>query len=297
MRRFIYNTGPVFPHEGSGGGSGPTPNLEQVTTAGNVTDQPVIIKNVFVVTDPGQTKGLNINGATKQVVFFENSGTDQFVQLVTSLLGSGLHSVSWRPISGVPALLSDIPAPPATPNLEQVTTAGATTDQEIRVTDGTHGFINLNPWDGNSIVVGANGISDGIEFGSSQTGPLSPGPFFIMYAASGSRVLAFKSLDLPTTPTGTNILNFRNRTATVAYLSDLPHGTFAAATFTGTTITIPHGQPFTPAFATITAKNAATAGALVGGYFLSYNATNIVVTLLVSVAVAIAISIDWSALA
>ena len=94
-------------------------------------------------------------------------------------------------------------------------------------------------------------------------------------------------------------INFRSiatGTNQVAYLSDLPHGNFTAGAFTGVTITIPHGLGYTPTFATIVAKNTATASALMGGYYIAYGAANIVVTLLVNVAVPIALNVDWSAL-
>lgn len=69
-----------------------------------------------------------------------------------------------------------------------------------------------------------------------------------------------------------------------------------------TVVTIPHslvsfgGLNLTPTWASITAKNAATATLLVGGYYLTYDATNIYVNLLVATVGTPAINIDWNAI-
>lgn len=124
------------------------------------------------------------------------------------------------------------------------------------------------------------------------------GSTMILYYRSGADAMFFTGKDIFGTSrqTGINFRSIGTQTNDVAYLSDLPHGNFTIGTFVGVTITIPHGLPNTPTFATIVAKNAASATALVGGYYLTYDSANIVVTLLVNVAVAIALNLDWSAL-
>ncbi len=65
---------------------------------------------------------------------------------------------------------------------------------------------------------------------------------------------------------------------------------------------IPHGLlnfqaiPLTPTWASITAKNTDTANLLVGGYFLSYDNTNITIHLSVATVGTPAIDIDWNAI-
>ena len=87
-------------------------------------------------------------------------------------------------------------------------------------------------------------------------------------------------------------------TQVVAYLTDLPHGNYANGSFTGATITIPHGLGYTPTFASVSPKNADTGHALIAGagYYLTYTSSNIVITLSTTVVVAISLNIDWSAL-
>lgn len=59
---------------------------------------------------------------------------------------------------------------------------------------------------------------------------------------------------------------------------------------------IPHGLPFTPSFASISAKNSPTATLLAGGYYLAYDDTNIGVILTVATIGTPNLSIDWFAL-
>ncbi len=123
-------------------------------------------------------------------------------------------------------------------------------------------------------------------------------PSIVMYDNAGADYILLRCNSLP--GSGHHDINFQAASGTVAFLSDIPgigKGNFTATgTATTTVYNIPHGLAFTPTYATIVAKNAATATLLAGSYYLAYDATNIVITLLVATAGTPAIDIDWVAL-
>jgi len=122
-------------------------------------------------------------------------------------------------------------------------------------------------------------------------------PYIILYRNSGTDYLQLKCDDL--LGSGHHAVNFQAANGTVAFLSDIPPvfaGNFTATgTSTQTVYNIPHGLPATPAGAAIVARNAATAGLLAGSYYITTDATNIIVTLLVATVGTPAIDLNWVA--
>ncbi len=123
-------------------------------------------------------------------------------------------------------------------------------------------------------------------------------PTIVIYDNSGTDYILLECTGLP--GSGTNNIDFQAASGTVAFLSDIPAvggGSYSATGTAGQTVyNIPHGLAFTPAFAAITPRNAAAATLIVGSYYLSYDATNIVLTLLVATAGTPSIHFDWVAL-
>ena len=125
-------------------------------------------------------------------------------------------------------------------------------------------------------------------------------PSLLLYDNSGVDSLQLKCDALP--GSGTCKIDFQAASGTVAFLSDIPPPLAVAAgnfTVTGaagqTVYNIPHGMAFTPSFAGVFAKNADTAALFTGGYYLAYDATYVVVTLLVPTVGTPSFKADWVA--
>lgn len=169
----------------------------------------------------------------------------------------------------------------AAPDLEAVTTVGATTDVDTTFGDagaqfqilGTTGFILL--FVGGSLR-GLWTPSDFVVFGD-------PGYFVEVYCSGTAHYLVFQDAGNRGRQTCAPLTADRlwtwpdaDATAAVKLVA-----VFAGVN-TATVYNIPHGLAFTPTSATITPKNAASALQLAGGYFLTYGAANITLTLLVA---------------
>lgn len=279
------------------GGTGGTPTLDQVLNNGNQTNREyrgysggVGIGTRSIFLDPigstievkaGTLDGMQLTATA--LVFFKSSGF-ALSHTSSNITGSN-KAVNWRNLSGTGALLSDIPAV-TTPTLQQVTTAGDTTTDDIMFMNGASLAVLIDPATRSVTVVN---FPDSVTVNTTDV---------TIGQIGGTMQL------IPATLSGTRVATFQDATGTVAYTSDISaaitaamfNGNFIQAGFTGATITIAHGMGVTPRFATITAKANPTAGALMGGYFLTYTGVNIVVTLLVPVVGAIALNIDWFAL-
>ena len=189
----------------------------------------------------------------------------------------------------------------STPNWDQVMVIGNKTSQNAFITDGANNLIQLfvgaGYWGVYSTSPGATPGFTGSGIGIEDTTgtPNNPALIFWNYSAG--------SVDI------TFLVALNNTARRVAQLPDKSgnvgvggSGHYSNAAFTGAMITIPHGiaifglAPITPTYAGITATNAATATVLVGGFYCTYDSTNIYVNLLVNVAVAANVQIDWNAI-
>ena len=195
----------------------------------------------------------------------------------------------------------------ATPNLEQVTTAGNTTTKNIIFKDGASANVAAM---GNSFGLGGGAwaITNPGGFpiaGTSQVlyGYINPGAANVQDRI----VIGFYNPvdgDVETTYLIHRTNDARRRIYLPNKTGDMllgNTGAFSQAATAGQTlITIPHGMwplpdfPTAPANAVINATDAATAAVLQGGYYITTDATNILVHLLVPVVGTPTLNIAWT---
>ena len=170
-------------------------------------------------------------------------------------------------------------------DLQVVTDNGNQTTNDIYVIDATSGTPTAIMSQG--IVAALDGTFS--KFAALAVDIFGPGLGVVLAAFGYLCVLGF------TTITGSRTWILPDKSGTVALTNDLPvNGNYLDTGSPGTTVyNIPHSLPGTPLFATIVPKNSDTAALLVGGYFLTYDATNIIVTLLAPTVGTPSIDIDW----
>jgi len=278
-----------------------TPSLQQVTDVGNTTTDAVAINNELYTqvmvdapagvnsVDPVNRWLLANDGST--LVDYSTPGTlsvngDLYTEMVVDASG-GVNSID--PVNRL--LLADDASTLvnySAPGALQVTTelqvldASSNPGVDLQADIGSGAYVNIYSFSAN------NGAS--MFAGAAGAG-------WSLSDNSGADTLTFNCPTL--SGSGANTVGFRATSGTVALLSDVPvvgAGNFSVTGTTGaTSYTIPHGLPFTPVLATVVAKNADTATLLAGSYYLAYDATNIVVTLLAATVGTPSINLDWIA--
>lgn len=275
---------------GGGGGSSSTANLQAVCTVGNTTNTAIIASNGSndAIVDPANNISFTDSSGNIGAYIFHDGVTGglnlfnwagQVAVLATAATAARIQEL--QDATGTIALLADIPT---AFDLQTVTTAGNTTDIGIVIDDGTGLGTTIELLVNNGILVYETATPS-----LSMAFNLSGGIPSVDFGGGG----AFTSrLELATQTANRNV----GLPDQDGFLVCKNIGTFTDAAFTGSSIVITHGLGFTPDFATIVARNAATATAMASGWFVaSYSGTQITVTLVVAVVGAISVELQWMA--
>jgi hypothetical protein len=184
------------------------------------------------------------------------------------------------------------------PNLQQVTDAGNTTSDDI-----------ISAKAGNSVDISGEGGFVTMVLGSAQ-GLFAPddvvlygnaGYWIELYSSATSQLLVYRYNtfrnrigQLPITADQNTF--FPAKGGTIVVQPDIPVGTLTFNTVIGAgSYDIPHGLGVVPTFASITAKDGSAGKLVAGGYWLTYDATNIVLNLVVITTTVNSVTFDWFA--